>query len=339
MNEKNVDLIKDVKLLLLHKSDSLNCIFRIVGNFEFHATDGVWLVLETENTLMTVGFDGVRYHKSEEDFDKDIYEFDNLGDEEYESLEQTVLKGQQLPEVEKTETGFKLYFNGFSLNIILHNESDPSLTSGLGDGCIPLAVGHHLLTRRCECGGKGEPFIDFVQDYFVRCENCHVSTCASMEFREAVKDWNNGSTPCGGGTETEKFYSEYINKPIKRIVFPKWRTNKIDERSCETDGLIIVFDDTKFGISSSYIGKEAYGFSFSEYSDYNPEMYPHIITSENGIRFLDIETELDGNKTMRFILDDTKLVVLAEPDGLVISIAELWENDFKESKRRYLFDQ
>ena len=41
-----------------------DALFEEAFNLEYHATDGYWLIFETENNVISIGFDGVKLWKT-----------------------------------------------------------------------------------------------------------------------------------------------------------------------------------------------------------------------------------------------------------------------------------
>lgn len=215
MDGRNSEHIVNMEVMFHRNKESRNYAFRIVDKFEFHGYGCVWLVFESEQQRMVIGKDSIEYYPIDHVFDTQIYDFMDFGDEEFESVELTVFKGQEMPRVDTITNGYQLKFNSFSMNAIFHKENSELITSGVGRGSSILAIGQHMLSRKCKCGGNGEPCIDYVSDYFVRCESCHTSTYAYTQFREAIDKWNQGETPCGGDLESEIFYKKSRGKADK----------------------------------------------------------------------------------------------------------------------------
>ena len=169
-------------------------ILRLTGNFEYHTTEGYWLVLQTDNFVISMGYDGVKkYHSMDEFCTED--ELDPLFDiDGWITTEETLFVGERICSVDKIENGWVVTFDHFRLHLYGYHESnarDIDQYSNATNRHIPLSVGTHLLKRKCTCGREGEIYLDFVGDYFVRCNNCHASTWSEMCLIYAVDEWNN----------------------------------------------------------------------------------------------------------------------------------------------------
>lgn len=170
-----------------------NAILRLTGNFEYHATDGYWLVFQTEHFIISLGFDGVKKYNTMEEFCPEN-ELDPLSQiDDWVTTEETLFVGEHICSVDDTGDCLNVTFDHFSLRLYSYDESnseDICKYSNSTNDYIPLAVGKHLLNRKCACGGEGEICLDFVSDYFVHCNRCHNSTWAEMCLIDAIDAWN-----------------------------------------------------------------------------------------------------------------------------------------------------
>lgn len=312
MDGRNSKHIVNMEVMFHRNKESQNYAFRIVDQFEFHGYGNVWLVFDSKERRMVIGKNGIEYYPIEYAFDTEIYDFMDFGDEEFESVELTVFKGQELPRIDTITNGYQLNFNCFSMKAIFHDENSELITSGIGRGSSILAIGHHLLTKKCKCGGNGEPCIDFVSDFFVRCERCHSSTYAYTQLKEAVDKWNQGEMPCGGELESEDFFKNYTEKPIKQIVLN-------DRKNCFDIEFILEYEDICIGISSTILADGTYGFNFEMFSSYNKEIYSHVIKPKSGeTKYVCTETDENGQRIMRFQFGDDVLIATPASHGMKI---------------------
>ena len=186
-----------------HNIDGANCWFDIYHDIAFHTTEGYRLLLETDCYMISLGADGISItNKNEfkpiehEWLEEYVHTFD---DEIIVNFQTTLFVGQRILTIEKHESYYLVQFDDFSLklhiydlgkmDITYHNEDDRSYNNVLGFD--------RFIKAKCPfCGGEGEIFLDFVCDYVVRCKSCKKSTCAEMQLRHAIDNWNNGEVYC-----------------------------------------------------------------------------------------------------------------------------------------------
>lgn len=171
------------------------------NSIDLYLTKGYRYVLETEHYYISIGFDGVKLDKKQcsinEYEEKDEY-LENLyvvieDDIPWVYYEHTLFVGECLIEVKDNKDGYVVVFDDFSMNVIPHSSVDE--IKGLSHWHYLHSFGcERLITRTCKCGGTGELFLDFVSDYFVRCNKCNISTWSEMNAINAIDAWNRGET-------------------------------------------------------------------------------------------------------------------------------------------------
>ena len=205
----------DEKILAVYTScgpkydldDGEDLFFDCYHDLALHITEGVRIVLETENYYLALESSGVKKHAKTllpSEFARDTAYFEPLIDTENEATmwvdyETTLFVGERLREVEALPERFLLHFDDFELKIVPHT---------LGDNAFPhldkkdhwsynrvFGAERHLKAT-CPCGGSGELLMDFVGDYGVRCKQCKKSTYAYMNAQDAIRDWNAGRIQC-----------------------------------------------------------------------------------------------------------------------------------------------
>lgn len=309
-----------------------NAILRLTGSFEYHATEGYWLVFQTEHFVISLGHDGVQVYTCMDDFCPED-ELDPLsGLEGWTTTEETVFVGERIHSVNREDHCRTVIFDHFSLKLYGYNEDTGAAINRYNNSThdhIPLAVGSHLLNRRCTCGGEGEIFLDFVSDYLVRCKTCHASTWASMCLINAIEAWNSGETPTHLDTSEERFFAKVREQPIRYIALEDRRLWHATEQSREACRAVIAFDDTYFLIESRVNGEEKSTFDYCHCSDYNKSLFSHTIVPRRGhIQFLKANDSL--GECLYFLTDNTILTVTpfdtflivasteSDPDGIIV---------------------
>ena len=301
-----------------------NAILRLTGSFEYHATEGYWLVFQTEHFVISLGHDGVQVYTCMNDFCPED-ELDPLSDiEDWTHTEETLFVGERIHAVNREDMSWTVRFDHFSLKLCGYTEHTAKAINRYHDfthNRIPLAVGKHLLNRKCACGGEGEIFMDFVSDYQVRCKNCHASTWAGMCLIDAIDDWNNADTPIHLDTGEEKFFAKVREQPIQYIALEDRGLWYATEQSCEANRAVIAFADDYFLIDSRVNGEDESSFDFCHCSDYNKSLFSHTITPRSGhIQFLKANDSL--GECLYFLMDNTILTIAPFDTFLIVALTE-----------------
>lgn len=186
-----------------HDIDGANCWFDIYHDIAFHTTEGYRLLLETDSYMISLGTDGVSVTNKDE-FKPIEHEWleeyvHNLEDGVIVEFESTLFVGQRISSVDKNDEFYLIQFDDFSLKMYVYElgKMDKSLRNR--DHCSYNNVlgFDRLIKTKCPlCGGEGEILLDFVSDYVVRCKSCKKSTCAEMQIRHAIENWNSGEVGC-----------------------------------------------------------------------------------------------------------------------------------------------
>ena len=186
-----------------YDDESVDYYFDCYHDMALHLTKGYRIILKTKMFFICIGYDGVKLVPNTENIVADgeymepcIHVFaDEAPWEDYES---TLFVGERLVNVEKSTNSYVLTFSDFVLKVIPHDNPDEiERHYNKSYSSYNYVFGlDRLLVKKCNCGGSGEVFLDFVCDYIVRCNKCKKSTCAGMNVIDAIDDWNNGETPC-----------------------------------------------------------------------------------------------------------------------------------------------
>lgn len=317
-----------------------NSLLQITHSFEYHTTDGLWILLETENFYITIGYDGVIKYEKPYQFPLDKFDINNAGDGETSCYQEMVFVGQHICEVTTIANVITVCFDNFNLKLYTYTEKDEKWFEGRGfthgDEIVP--IGTHLL-KNCSCGGQPEIYLDGVDDFFIRCKKCHKSTYADMWFKVCADAWNKSNTPITALTDTEYFDQTVKQQQIKRILVSNRHLEPCEDDSCWAEEIIIEFETVRIAVQNSCLGEEKSKLCFSyNITGYNAEIYDHIICPRvKELKYID-KYDVYGREEMLFELDDTKLTISANGQELFLSLAESWENNFVEAKRKKLFE-
>ncbi len=315
-----------------YEKDWHNACLYIQGTFEYHVTEGYWLLLETEKYYVTIGYDGVQKYKKPYEFSKEQFVWWCDSDEEWIAYEETLFVGQKIQSVE-SQKGYQLiYFDNFKLDLYVYGETDEfNLNSAqFGDGINVMTVGGHLL-KKCKCGGNAELLCDEHSDFAVRCSVCHKATYFDMILQGQIDEWNNGNTPCVIHTGSEKLKMLLSTQKIKYIALSSepYRFDIIDKTTCCCSDTIICFEKAFFNVSSRKDKGDIFDFTGSILSDYNRAFWSNVVTPTDSILFIG-ELDYENRKMLHFKLDNTDLYIEATCSGLVVWFDK--EQDFLLSK-------
>lgn len=165
------------------------------NTISLYLTEGYRIVLETEHYFISLGFNGVKLDKKRcgaDDYAENGEWFDTFSPMDY---EHTLFAGERLTEVKKEGNKYIAVFDDFSVTVIPHL-SAAEINGFYTENYLHVFGCEHLLNRKCQCGGTGELLLDFVSDYVVRCNKCHISTDAKQSATQAIDSWNKAVTGC-----------------------------------------------------------------------------------------------------------------------------------------------
>ena len=299
------------------------------GEFEYHVTEGYWMLFETENHYITIGYDGVQKYQKPYVFPEGKFEWWYDGDDGWIDYKDTLLSGQRIHSVEEIDDHKVIYFDSCKLHLYVYEENEFNLSRGsFGNGINTMALGGHLL-KKCECGGAGELLLDERGDFAVRCKVCHRATYFDMILKNQIDAWNNGDAPCTIDTGRESVIDLFRCKEIKYLALPSnsslsqfHQFEMIDNISCDCSHVMIGFEDEYFLLSSIRIGRDTYDFSGMHISDYNREIWTNIIKPIEQFYFVGEEEDFEKRKALHFKLDDIDLLVEATTRGLSVYLDE-----------------
>ena len=149
----------------------------------YHATEGYWLVFETEHKFITLGMDGVKTYDNAEALQMAGNKLFNDTLE----LESIVFHGERFFDVIKNEQGWLVQLTDFELRIVCHAPEEHYEGHGIRIG-IPLGGFDHVL-RPCSCGGRALFKLDRHSDFYVECAKCHKHTEAGYIPERIISAW------------------------------------------------------------------------------------------------------------------------------------------------------
>ena len=150
----------------------------------YHATEGYWLVFETEHFYITLGVDGVQIYDNAESVQMTGNKLFN----DMHELESIVFPGEYIHDVVKNEQGWLVHLSDFDLRVICHSPDEHYEGKGIQID-VPFAGFDHVL-KPCSCGGRALFKADRHCDFYVECAICHRRTEAGYIPEHAVYEWN-----------------------------------------------------------------------------------------------------------------------------------------------------
>ena len=154
------------------------------GGITYHATEGCWLVFETEHHFITLGMDGVQIYNTAEA----LQQTGNILFNDMFELESIVFPKERIHDVSKNEQGWLVKLTDFDLRIICHKSEENFEGRGIQSE-IPFAGFDHVL-RPCLCGGRPLFKADRHCDFYVECAKCHRFTEPGYIPDVIVREWN-----------------------------------------------------------------------------------------------------------------------------------------------------
>ncbi len=226
-------------------------------------------------------------------------------------------ESEQLCDTLCVSRGFRHIYKGLCLNIMEQNTTYTKKYTHLPGF-------DHLLNRNCTCGGHPELMLDHVDDYFVRCKRCHKATWAHIHADCAVKDWNNGNTPCENVTSPEEDFFACSKEPVHYLALSK-DVFFYDENLYDVCELILAIGDSLFHIRCLPSIPESDEYEFQRILSYNKDQYPFEIrsTDREALRFIRFEKDLS---ILRFQKGERPLLVTASDGSLMVGISH-WDTE------------
>lgn len=293
---------------------------QIMYYLEFHTTEGEWLVFETINRLITVGVDGVVIYDNPKEFlnkDIEVFEFDDV-EEGFVSFETRLFVGQHITKVLEEDISTRIYFDNFEMTLYkYHRNMLENFYYTVGYGYSgPVSCGDHLITRECQCGGKGKLHLDSRGDFYVRCEKCHRATYADFYIDEVLHEWNTGAAShfVETGNDLFKYCVKEANVSYVAIYNRGRYERKDNYYKCEN--IVVSFDNGEmFIVESQRVSKFCEGFSMKPITAYNQELWPDSIVGEILIETAELD---EGNRGITLNVDGERYDVKPSCDLCLI---------------------
>lgn len=184
--------------------------------------------------------------------------------------------------------------------------------------------------KNCQCGGRPEMIVDFVDDFEVRCSKCHEMTHAYIDSKDAVKAWENGDT-IGKVDLIIDDIAGALSGEIEYILFNNdnrdfWMVN---EGSCDCGEILI-----KFKGRPDYYSIESFHecLEIGTVSSFNPSVYNRRLTPPEDIHVSLTSIRFNGRmpEALKFRYGDRYLFFFGYEDGWVIvslSQYDIFEED------------
>lgn len=119
----------------------------------------------------------------------------------------------------------------------------------------------------------------------------------------------------------ETFIALVHKQPIRYIALEDDGLWYATEQSCEANRAIIAFDNDYFLIKSRVTGKEESSIDYCLCSDYNKNLFSHIISPRSGhIQFLKANDSL--GECLYFLMDNTILTIAPFDTFLIVALTE-----------------
>ncbi|MDO5112113.1 MAG: hypothetical protein Q4E65_07395 [Clostridia bacterium] len=208
----------------------------------------------------------------------------------------TLFSGERIHSTVQYGDHYEIILDDFRLRVEWDDDDcSPMYEPQYGNEATPVHGYERHLTERCECGGQGKIWLDQVDDFFIRCDRCHRSTCSHMAIMEAVKAWNMRDTPCNIDFARERL-DEFLHAAIDRFAVSVEHASQVSNQSCNCEGVIMVTDIGMLGLELCPVRKGCCTFAFNEISSYDPEAYAWLVTAtpDAPITFLDKIYDDDG---------------------------------------------
>lgn len=312
--------------------------FDYLHNMILYLSDGCRMILETDNYIISIFKNEVNksiktcpVYKMEteaETIDPCYLIDDETNEVIWIEYEDTLFKGERLISVEKDENLINLVFDDFKVGVMSYDELDTNKTCSVRDDINVLGA-ERLITRKCSCGGTGKLLLDFVNDYGVQCDKCHLGTWDTMWACDAIKEWNENDGVHDRGESGEESFFKNCKNPIDRICirndFLMYDSNLLD---CES--LIVDMKSHIFMISVKYLHDDVFDFSFKKLSDYNPEMWSRkiIATDDEPIRFVCKKNDEYGG-LLYFKIGERPLLISTDDMLITVGLSGFDENGNK----------
>lgn len=305
----------------LEDQDGYDAFFSVSPVIEYRATDGYWMVLQTEMDYIVIGYDGVKVVDRIPGLDDDS---EYYAEEQFEdSYDTPLFKGEHLIDVRKESERYILKFDHFDMYLFPTEKGQ--LYYQPNSEYIPIHGYERLITRECECGGNAELMLDHVGDFFVRCSKCHKFTWAYYIVQDVIDDWNMNDLADKTTMLGSEEFDEYRDKKIRYIALSSDMYG-YDENQYTCSSILIVYDNIYFRISSHRTDVDTFDFDIQALSGYNKKFWPRrvVASDDEPITFIRKEAWEDDINMLRFQIGKRPILICADEMEITIGLTH-WD--------------
>ena len=143
--------------------------------------------------------------------------------------------------------------------------------------------------------------------------------------------------------ETERFWQKLKERAVSRILLSDWGFRPVDERLCDCDHAIVIFDDgERMTLSAYQVEDDEWDFYAVPLRDdltLDAGKYHTILPHHGSIRLLSLYSD-EGFPTSHWLdlaIDDAILRIHADEPNITVGIAARDDEDFEQLQRKTLF--
>ena len=143
--------------------------------------------------------------------------------------------------------------------------------------------------------------------------------------------------------ETELFWQKLKERTVSRILLSGWGFRPVDERLCDCDHAIVVFDDGERMMLSAYQVEDDewdfYAVPLRDDLTLDAGKYHTILPHRGSIRLLSLYSD-EGFPTSHWLdlaIDDAILRIHADEPNITVGIVARDDEDFEQLQRKTLF--
>lgn len=172
------------------------CYLKFTNEIKLFVKRKNWLLLETSDSFIALGYDGVTFHsKCSEFMDSFDYMQPAITIDDYEEideLERLYLLGESIKDVYEKDGHYFVQFVTLVIEIVPLEDNDEIPLDCEFKTYRHLCSSERLIRRKCSCGGTGRILMGFPGDYVVRCDNCNKATEITAYAKHAIEMWEKG---------------------------------------------------------------------------------------------------------------------------------------------------
>ena len=184
-------------------------------------------------------------------------------------------------------------------------------------------------------GDSGEDFLRWIRFKVGEWEGTHPENYHIWQIEHMIEAHTYG--------ETERFLQKLKEQTISRILLSGWGFRSVDERLCDCDHAIVVFDDGERMMLSAYqVEDDEWDFYTVPLRDgltLDAGKYHTILPRHGFIRLLSLYSD-EGFPTSHWLdlaIDDAILRIHADEPNITVGIVARDDEDFEQLQRKTLF--